>query len=92
METDRKILVHLYRLTTGNSRDDNNLHLGSWFGVKTNDEGRVVELKLHNKVKGEKSVTKKQLLVHVYAFNRQYVSMFPTSFLDLMIELLSRRA
>ncbi|CAN0423431.1 unnamed protein product [Ascophyllum nodosum] len=52
METDRKIIVHLYRLTTGNSRDDNNLDLGSWFGVKTNDEGRVVELKLRNKVIG----------------------------------------
>ena len=92
METDRKILVHLYRLTTGNSWDDNNLELGSWFGVKTNDEGRVVELKLRNKGKDEKSVTNKQLLVHVYPIDRQYLSMFPTSFLDLMIELLSRRA
>ncbi|CAN0180143.1 unnamed protein product, partial [Ascophyllum nodosum] len=51
-ETDRKILVHLYRLTTGNSWDDNNLDLGSCFGVKTNDEGRVVELKLRSKIKG----------------------------------------
>ena len=74
-ETDRKILVHLYRSTTGNRWDGYNLNLERWFGVKTNDEGRVVELNLlRNKVKGEKNVTKKLLLVHVYPINRQYVS------------------
>ena len=50
----------------------------------------MVKLKLGNTVKGEKSVTNKVLLIHVYP--RLYLSMFPSSFLDLMIELLSKRA
>ncbi|CAN0241915.1 unnamed protein product, partial [Ascophyllum nodosum] len=52
MEMDREILVKLYWSTNGDNWDrrdgwlDNTLNLGSWFGVKTNDEGRVVELNL----------------------------------------------
>ena len=66
-ETDRKIIVQLYQSTNGNNWyrqdgwDDNDLDLGSWFGVKTNDEGQVVELNLgNNNLRGKKSVTCKE--------------------------------
>ena len=69
MEMDREILVNLYRSTNGDSwscRDgwlNNTLNLGRWFGVRTNDEGRVVELNLNrNNLRGklpEKSVAYK---------------------------------
>ncbi|CAM9834167.1 unnamed protein product, partial [Ascophyllum nodosum] len=51
-ETDRKSIVQLYQSTNEDSWyredgwNDNNLDLESCFGVKTNDEGRVVELNL----------------------------------------------
>ena len=64
---DRKIIVQVYQSTNGNKWDcrdgwdDNNPALGSWFGVKTNDVGRVVELNLDsNNLRGKKSVTYKE--------------------------------
>ena len=65
-ETDRKSIVQLYQSTNEDSWyrkdgwDDNNLDLESFFGVKINDEGRVVELYLiSNNLQGKKSVTYK---------------------------------
>ena len=50
-ETDRAALVALYNATggpswTGNSNWLSNAPLGEWFGVETNEEGRVDRLRL----------------------------------------------
>lgn len=58
MDLDRAVLVTFYRATAGESwrRSDNWLSaapLGEWFGVRTDDQGRVIELNLqHNNVSG----------------------------------------
>eukprot|EP00903_Cladosiphon_okamuranus_P012257 g11495.t1 len=51
-ETDRDVLLHLYRTTRGESwkyRDgweENAADLGSWYGVTTDEDGRVEKLEL----------------------------------------------
>lgn len=49
--TDREILLVLYRSTDGpnwknKANWDTDAVLGEWYGVKVDDEGRVVELSL----------------------------------------------
>lgn len=51
--TDRAVLVSLYRSTSGPGWKkklnwDTDADLGTWFGVKLKDLGRVVELSLGN--------------------------------------------
>ena len=54
-ETDRDVLLHLYRTTCGESwkyRDgwaENAEDLSSWYGVTTDENGRVVKLELQGK-------------------------------------------
>lgn len=56
--TDRDILVVLYRSTGGadwrrNDGWDTDAALSSWYGVKLNDRGHVVELSLkYNNIQG----------------------------------------
>lgn len=57
VETDREVLLHLYKTTGGESwwkKDgwaENATDLGSWYGVTTNAEGRVVKLELKKKTR-----------------------------------------
>lgn len=52
MATDRDVLLHLYHTTGGESwkfRDgwaENAADLSTWYGVETNEDGRVVTLEL----------------------------------------------
>lgn len=52
-QSDRKVLLHLYKTTEGKSwysKDgwaQEDADLGSWWGVTTNADGRVVKLELH---------------------------------------------
>ncbi|CBN78377.1 LRR-GTPase of the ROCO family, putative pseudogene (Partial), partial [Ectocarpus siliculosus] len=52
-ETDREVLLHFFRSTGGESWThqegwaENADDLGSWYGVMSNAEGRVVKLELH---------------------------------------------
>lgn len=51
-QTDRHVLLHFYRTTRGESWKcqvgwaENAEDLGSWYGVTTNEDGRVVKLEL----------------------------------------------
>ena len=52
-ETDRETLVALYNATDGENWRDNanwlsDAPLGEWYGVTTDDDGRVTELRLRN--------------------------------------------
>ena len=55
-DAGRKILVHFYQVTGGDGWthrygwDDDNPDLGCWFGVTTNDEGRVIAVVLSGKI------------------------------------------
>ena len=57
--TDRAALVALYDTTGGTNWTDNtnwrgNSSIGEWYGVTTNDDGRVTELRLHqNNLSGQ---------------------------------------
>ncbi|CAN0334539.1 unnamed protein product, partial [Scytosiphon promiscuus] len=50
VDTDRRVLLRFYRTTGGRSWthrkgwEENAIDLGSWYGVTTNREGRVVKL------------------------------------------------
>ena len=88
--TDREILLVLYRSTDGPNWEnktnwDTDAALGEWYGVKVDDEGRVVELSLPgNNLRG--------MLVKAY----QYIDkVFPahTTFcsLDLSLETANRK-
>ncbi|CAB1115806.1 unnamed protein product [Ectocarpus sp. CCAP 1310/34] len=52
-ETDREVLLHFFRSTGGNCWThqegwaENADDLGSWYGVTTNADGRVVKMELH---------------------------------------------
>ena len=58
-DTDRAALVALYDTTGGTNWTDNtnwggNSSIGEWYGVTTNDDGRVTELRLHqNNLSGQ---------------------------------------
>ena len=62
--TDHDVLLVLYRSTDGanwinNTNWDTDVDLSKWYGVDTNDEGRVVNLSLgRNRLQGTCDVTR----------------------------------
>ena len=69
-QTDRKALVAFYRATDGanwnNSTGwDTAVDLSDWYGIKTNDQGRVVKLGLYdNNLRGINCLPYEVFVVH----------------------------